>query len=239
MGVAQVGCCKGRKIAKESTMSMLPQPPPDAPAPPPSEAEILSGKKWNWLIGIGIASVLLVLAGGLTMPMMIRSRKNPGQTEAVNNARQIGLALFEFESEYGKQPDGSTIATVRAKTSTDLDLGKTSSNEIFRQLIAAGITTGEQMFYAEIDGTRSPDNVITKGEALKKGECGFTYFLGAKATDNPSRPLLATPMIPGTDRFDPKRFKGKVVILKIDNSVTSGHLHLKLIENQGLYETSV
>jgi hypothetical protein len=28
-------------------------------------------------------------------------------------------------------------------------------------------------------------------------------------------------MIPGTDRFDPKPFKGKAVILKMDNSVTS------------------
>ena len=38
---------------------------------------------------------------------------------------------------------------------------------------------------------------------------------------SPSRPLVVTPLIPGTDRFDPKPFDGKAVILKMDNSVTS------------------
>lgn len=200
---------------------MLPQPPPDAPAPPPSEAEILSRKKWDWLIGIGIASVLLVLVGGLTNPFGARRVNRVDQREAFNNARQIGLALLEFESEFGRCPDADTIPAVRGKTFTDLNLGTTSSNDFFRQLIATGITQSERMFFAKIDGTKMPDNVLREGEALKKGECGFTYFPGAKTTDNPNRPLLATPVIPGTDRFDPKKFNGMAVILKRDNSVIS------------------
>ena len=56
------------------------------------------------------------------------------------------------------------------------------------------------MFYARITGTKRPDDIVTGGELLKKGECGFTYFMGAKATDNPSRPIVVTPMISGTDR---------------------------------------
>lgn len=96
-----------------------------------------------------------------------------------------------------------------------------TSNDILRKLIATDFTQSEGIFYAKIDGARRPDDVITGTEALKKGECGFTYFLGATKTDNPRRPLLVTPMIPGTDRFDPKRFHGKAVILKLDNSVTS------------------
>lgn len=162
--------------------------------------------------------------------MTLRSRKKADQVEAVNNARQIGLALFEFETGFGSFPDSSTIAAVRTKTATDLDLGAKSSNDFFRQLVATEITRSEQLFYAKIDGSRKPDGVLTKGEALKTGECGFTYFLGAKTTDNPSRPLVVTAMIPGTDRFDPKRFHGKAVVLRLDNSVTSypinkdGHL---------------
>ena len=66
-----------------------------------------------------------------------------------------------------------------------------------------------------------PPNVIAGAKALEKGECAFTYFLGASILDNPSRPLAVAPMIPGTDRFDPKPFEGKAVILRIDNSVTS------------------
>jgi hypothetical protein len=202
-------------------MSMLPQPPPDAPVPPASQAEVLSQRKWAGFREVGLVSILLVVLVGLVPQPTTRGKSRPHQREAVNNARQIGLALFGFEAEYGKLPDDSTMARVRAETSIDLDLGMTSSNEIFRQLIATGIAQSERMFYANIEGAQKPDNVMIKGEALKKGECGFTYFIGAKATDNPSRPLAATPMIPGTDRFDPKKFNGMAVILKRDNSVIS------------------
>jgi hypothetical protein len=77
------------------------------------------------------------------------------------------------------------------------------------------------MFYAKISGTHKPDGVFTGARALEKGECGFTYLLGATMKSAPNRPLIVTPMIPGTDRFDPKRFDGKAVVLQMDNSVTS------------------
>ncbi len=200
---------------------MLPQPPPDAPAPPPSEAAALSQKKWKLLWRVGLVSVVGLVGLVLTAPLMIRSRVKTSQTEAVNNARQIGLALFEFETEYGRLPDVSTVAAVQTKTSTRLNLGTKSSNDFFRQLLAAGIAQSEQMFYAKIAGTRKPDGVVSKGDALKKGECGFAYLAGLSSHGNPSRPLVVTPLIPGTDRFDPTKFDGKAVILKMDNSVTS------------------
>jgi len=78
------------------------------------------------------------------------------------------------------------------------------------------------MFYAKTAGGRKPDNVFGTTHALDKKECGFTYLLGAATTtDNPRRPIVVAPMIPGTDRFDPKPFEGKAVMLMIDNSVTS------------------
>ena len=200
---------------------MLPQPPPDAPAPPPSEAALLSKRKWNQLLTVGFVSLGILVLLVLTAPLTLRSRKKSYQTEAVNNARQIGLALFEFETEYGKFPDASTVAAVNGKTGTLLPLGAKSSNDFFRQLLASGIAPSEQMFYAKNRNARKPDGLVAGSQALEKGECGFTYFLGATASDTPSRPLVVAPMIPGTDRFDPKPFKGKAVILKRDNSVTS------------------
>jgi hypothetical protein len=131
------------------------------------------------------------------------------------------LALFEFQEEYGKFPDATTIAAVQSKTGSLLPMGTTISNDFFRQLIAADMTQSESMFYSKINGTRKPDGLIDGSHLLAKGECGFTYFLGAKESDNPRRPLVVTPMIPGTDRFDPKPFKGKAVILRMDNSVSS------------------
>lgn len=216
-------------------MSMLPQPPPDAPAPPPSEAAILSQRKWKWLWVVGVVSIIIIALAGLTAPVVIRATPKSPQTEAVSNARQIGLALFEFENEYGSYPSASTAAAVRNATGTTLNLGTKTSNDYFRQLIGGNFTQSEKIFYAaKIPGVRKPDDNITGAEALKKGECGFAYFLGAKLTDNPKRPLAAAPMIPGTDRFDSKEaYKGKAVVLKADNSVMSykidknGHIQIE------------
>jgi len=199
---------------------MLPQPPPNAPAPPPSDAAIRSRTKWHWILGVGLASIFVLLVLGTT-PMVIRSHKNSDQTEAVSNARQIGLALFEFDSEYGKFPDATTIAAVKKKTGSPLPLGTKTSNAMFRQLLAAEIVQSEGMFYAKINGTKKPDGVISPASALEKGECGFSYLSGLSSKGNPSRPLIVTPLIPGTDRFDPKRFDGKAILLRMDNSVSS------------------
>jgi type II secretory pathway pseudopilin PulG len=213
---------------------MLPQPPPNAPAPPPSEAAILSQKKWKWLWVVGVGSIIIIVLAVLTAPLTLRSRKKADQTEAVSNARQIGLALSEFQNEYWAYPNAGTIAAVQKATGTTLNLGTKTSNDFFRQLIGGDFTQSENMFYApKIPGVRKPNDNITGVEALKKGECGFAYFLGARLTDNPRRPLAAAPMIPGTDQFDPKAYEGKAVVLRMDNSVTSfnidkdGHIQIE------------
>lgn len=200
---------------------MLPQPPPDAPAPPATEAALVSRRKWKWLWMVGLGSMVAVVASPLFL-MRRRSCHSPAR-EATNNARQLGLALFEFETEYGKFPNATTILPVQQATGTALPMGIKTSNDFFRQLIAAGIAQSEPMFYAEISGNRKPDNIFDVGHALEKGECGFTYFLSATgdAAGNPGRPIVVAPMIPGTDQFDPKPFEGKAVLLKMDNSVTS------------------
>ncbi len=199
---------------------MLPQPPPDAPAPPPSEAALRSQTKWKWMVGVGIACILGFLAYML-VPTTSRSHRNPDWAETVSNARQIGLAMFEFENEYGSFPNAKTLAEIQKKTGTSLPSGTTTSNDLFRQLIASEIVQSEQLFYAKIQGTRKPDGVINAGRALEKGECGFSYISGLDPAGNPSRPIVVTPLIPGTTRFDPKRFDGRAIILKLDNSVTS------------------
>jgi hypothetical protein len=197
-------------------MTTLPQPPPDAPAPPPSEAALRSRRWWRWIVIVGLTSLAILLL----LPILLRPRHHD-TPPAVWNARQIGLAMLEFENEYGAYPGVETIVAVQKKTGTTLNLGTKTSNHFFRQLIGANFTQSEEMFYAKIPGVRKPDNNMTGLEALKKGGCGFAYFLGAKSTDNTSRPLAAAPMIPGTDRFDPKHFEGYAVLLRMDNSVTT------------------
>jgi hypothetical protein len=165
------------------------------------------------------------MAGVVLLFGLLSSIRHPGcrgdQTEAVNNARQIGLALFEFETEFGKFPDSTTVAAVRKSMGTTLPMGASSSNDCFRQLVGAGITMSEPMFYARIKGTKKPDGVMADTHVLSKGEVGFSYLAGLSSEGNPARPIVVTPLIPGTDRFDPKPFEGKAIILKMDNRVTS------------------
>jgi hypothetical protein len=187
---------------------------------PPRSFELDSLAWWK-RSGIWIVLVLLAAFGFLSRPMRPHGGKNPTQTEAVTNARQIGLALFEFQREYGSMPDTGTIEKVRQKTGTDLKLGTKSSNDFFRQLLAANITGSELIFYAKVSGTSKPDSVFIGAKALEKGECGFTYLTGVFDGCDPGRPVIVAPMIPGTDRFDPKPFAGKAVVLRADNSVTS------------------
>lgn len=188
---------------------------------PPPEEPIEEKKPLGWLFWVFLILVILALAG-LTAPMVIRCPKKASQTEATSNARQIGLALMEFEDEYGSYPNEKTSKAVTENfPEHGLNLSGKSSNALFRQLFAAGLTQSEAMFYAEVNGTKKPDGDISPRELLKTGEVGFGYIAGLSSEGNPARPIAFCPIIPGTDRFDPKPFKGNAVILRVDNSVTS------------------
>ncbi len=168
-----------------------------------------------------VATIVLVAISltGLTAPMVLRQRKKADQTEATSNARQIGLALFEFEAEYGSYPNPSTAPLVAEVDGTPEITGN-SSNDRFRQLFRAAITASEQMFYANADGVHKPDGDISGDEALSPGECGFGYIENVSAKDSP-RPIALAPFVLGSDRLDPVPFDGKAVVLWSDNSVRS------------------
>jgi len=188
---------------------------------PPTEEPIAERKPLGWVFWVFLV-VFIFMVAGLTAPMVIRCPKKASQTQATSNLRQIGFALVEFESEYGSYPGDNTTKTVsEAFPDHGLDLSSKSSNALFRQLFAAGFTQSEQMFYAEVKGTKVPDGDISPGQVLKQGEVAYGYIAGLSSAGNPARPIAFCPIIPGTDRFDPKPFKGKAVFLRCDNSVAS------------------
>ena len=164
----------------------------------------------------------LILAGTLAFiafPMVTRSRgKGSHRIEAINNLHQIGLALFEFDSEYGSFPSADTIADVREETGTDLELGDASSNQLFRQLIATGLKSEKPYFCYRPPPARRPDDVVTKGKALEPGECSWGYVAGLNSNFAPGTPIVFGPLVPGTRRFDPIPLRGKAIILSADNS---------------------
>ena len=208
------------------------QPPPVATAPlddvcdSPRDPKPKELVLWPRAVVAGILGfvMLVYLSDTFSRP----HHKSPDQARAVMNARQIALALAEFRQEYGSYPGVESIDPVRQQFGTEWRLGEKTSNDLFRQLLAAEMVTDEGVFYAKIKGAKKPDGVISPAEALKKGECAFAYFPGARAEDSPERILVAAPLIPGTDRFDPKPFDGKALVLLLDGSVT-----FKWINNQG------
>jgi hypothetical protein len=197
----------------------LPQPPPDAPAPPPGPEAEESRAKMHAILLLGGAAIFITLIVLSQFPIF-RARKAADRTEAINNIKQVNLALIDFENDYGAYPDTSTIPAVKAATSTTLALGASSSNDLFRQLIAAG-TKCEKIFWAKSAGTPRKGNDILGADALKKGECAFTYIAGLSSSSAPDAPVAMVPVIPGTWKFDPKPFKGKAVVLRVDGSATT------------------
>lgn len=190
---------------------------------------------------LGFCILGIAVLAGLSAPLVIRQRKKADQAEAISNARQIGLALFEFKEEYGNYPDDATAKAVAEATNTELITGSTA-NDRFRQLIRAGIVQSERPFYAHIPSVHNPDELIDGGNALAQGECGFAYIGNLITTDQAARPLAITPLIPGTTRFDPQPFDGKAVILWTDNSVRSLPIDRKsgkvMLDGKNLLEPS-
>jgi len=170
----------------------------------------------NWLFWIGGISVVFVV--GLAAPLLLRAKKSPNRTETINNLRQLNLALIDFEADYGRFPDASTIADVQSKTHTTLSLGTSTSNDYFRQLIAADIVKIEKLFWTKTPSTPRKPNETLGADALKKGECSFAYVAGLTSSSDPATPVVVTPMIPGTWTFDPDIFGDKACILRIDGS---------------------
>ena len=198
--------------------------PEEDPALPPDPAR--PQHQINWfqmaLCVVFVASILFIL----TAPMTIRARKKADQTEAISNARQIGIALLEFETEYGAFPSAATQAQVSMNFPTSVVKGAVGadSNGFFKQLFEAGLTESEAMFYAKVKGSRRPDgDISTNAKALEKGEVGFAYITGLTSKDDPNTPIVLAPMIPWTTMFDPKAFKNSdhAVVLRIDGSATS------------------
>ena len=199
----------------------LPQPPPNQPIPPPDEMGLRVRRKarriW-WLGGISIFACLgMILPGWF---IAARQRAKADVTEARANMRCVGVMLIEFDGEYGSFPNASTAIDVKSATGTPLTLGSSSSNQLFRQLLAGGGGKSEKPLWAKTAiSPKKPDDLLhNDATAMAKGECGFAYVMGLSAADDPETPVLLCPLAPGKLTFDPVPFKGKAVILTADNA---------------------
>lgn len=184
------------------------------------------------LVELLVVIVIIASLAGLTAPMVIRQRKKADQTEAVSNARQIGLAFLEFETEFGSLPGASALTQLNTTGGAYTDsvvkgAAGANSNGYFKMLMQADLTQSESIFYAKAQGTIKPDgNVSSDTEALKAKEVGFGYVTvgsneGLSSAGNPSRPAILTPLTPGAVTLDPAPFDKNLVVLRLDNSAAS------------------
>lgn len=189
----------------------------------------------------GISVIFMVIMG--SAPLWLRAKKKGPQTEATSNLKQLHRALLDFDSDYGRFPDAASIADVQSRSHTTLSLGTSTSNDYFRQLIAAETAKSETIFWAKTSATPRKPNNILGADALKKGECSFAYVAGLSGSSDSATPVVMAPMIPGTYQFDAVPFGDKAVILRIDGSAASATIrtdnHLISVPGGTLFDPSL
>ena len=162
--------------------------------------------------GFTLVELLVVIAiiaalAALSTPVVLKQQKKAAATEAVNNAKQIFLLMFEHDQDTGAYPATGT-----------------SSNTNFRKLITDSYTTSEDIFYAKTSFTTKPDgNTSTALLSVGAGECGFLYVEGNSSTSPSNTPIVATPQLAAGDTatFDANAFGGTAVVLRNDGGVKS------------------
>lgn len=176
-----------------------------------------------WLGGLSIA--IPALFGVIAYHLVLQDRWS-SRYQALHNLREIGRAMEEFEQDYGRYPDLSTGPEVKQRTGSLLTMGDSSSNQLFRQLIASSLIR-ERRFWAPLPGRYLADDVATRdSKALEYWENGFSYVAGLDSTRDAGTPLVFSPGRKGTNLFDlTTKFGDKAVILTVDGSAALRHIN--------------
>lgn len=125
----------------------------------------------------GYLTILIIpiaALAGLAMPVIMKQKKAAERTECLSNVRQIGLALYEFEEEYGTLPSDELAA----------------EEEKF-----AGLTGGRVLDQLEVAGFASDNDRFLAVGTLWKGD--WLYFPGLSTSSDPNAPVLISPEIDG------------------------------------------
>lgn len=177
--------------------------------------------------GFTLVELLVVIAiiatlAGIATPVYIINIRSADYTKASLNVRQVGIALFNFDKEFGSYPDDQT----RESLDPDAVLSTAGgSNRYFSQLFAAGQIDQERPFYCKSSFTREPDNKRSSGKLLEAGEVGFSYVMesagkGLNSSVNSAIPLVLAAASGRNDgTWNRTVYNHKAVVLGIDMSV--------------------
>jgi prepilin-type N-terminal cleavage/methylation domain-containing protein len=176
------------------------------------------------LVELLVVIAIIVTLAGVGAPVILGQKKKADLNQAVQNSKQIGLAMQGFNDDYGSFPDDASAEEVE-ENNPDATYTYTGgdSNAYFRQLIGAGLIDQEGPFYAKAPYTKKPDNSLDGTDAIDAGECGFAYIMDgtdAIPTGNSARPLIVAAVEENkTDgSFDVEVYGKKAVLYRLDNS---------------------
>ncbi len=183
------------------------------------------------LVPILIASLVVTQANAEEPPADGRDRIAE-QRDAMNNMRQLFLALFEFDVKWGSYPDDDTAIMLKDSTGTKVPLKGNSANVYFRQLLVSDLVKSERIF--QIGEITADDAAL-----LGKGECQFAYVKGLNSAGSSATPVVFAPMVPGQLKFDPKVLDGRAIMLRLDGSASSHPINADgevLIDGRSLFD---
>ena len=168
------------------------------------------------------AIVVLLLVAYNSCPSLIRHSDIKLQLSC-RNGKEVVKALLRFKEKYGSFPDQTTAVTLERSLTSCLDLNGDSSNDYFRQLVAAGLVENEEIFYAATQYCHRGDGNMDGVKALEAGEVGFGYIMnGNSAIDdnNPKRIIIVAPLLDynARDDFDKRAMQGKALLVCCDGS---------------------
>ena len=175
------------------------------------------------LVELLVVITIIAALAALVSPQVLRGLKKADLNTAISNSRQIGLAMFAFETEYGSFPDSETQTDVEEDFSSSAITANTNnSNGYFRQLFIAEMTDSEDIFFAKTALSKKPDGVFNGDNCLEARENAFGYIMnqndGLTTGGSASRVLVISPLT-STGTFDPDAFSRKASALRIDQSV--------------------
>ena len=191
---------------------------------------------WKW--GLFATVILLGIAILLIPYVMRRAWSGPEHdfTRSLNNMRQIGLALSEFEYEFGRMPDDVTAKVLRERNPENhIPIGNQSSNDFFHQLFAAGIVENPWIFYGGGIAKQRAREVVDGEPPLPPGTCGFAYIFRYEGSTPPISPLVVYPLKNDQRGFETNLFRNHFLkmsrnpgaVLYADNSVRQYKLDRK------------
>jgi hypothetical protein len=178
-----------------------------------------------WTVAFVLFLALVVVA---LIPTVVKQQKAADRTTALSGIRQMGMSLFEFDSEYGSFPDDTTALKIPEKQRAGYKLTGDHSNDYFRQLIVVGLKSERPFWCKTSFSPKEPDDDCTPSKALQAGEVGYSYIMaspgkGQASYQDPGRPLVLAPSLNAQAdwTFDFDAYDGKAVVLKLDNSATA------------------